>query len=253
MIDQSMSEKVFFESEGEKVCGVFEIVSEKKEIVLLVHGHGSNKNGQSILSLAHELKERGVNSFRIDLRGNGESEGKFENQTLSTWAEDTRQAIRFLRGKSFTTIDLFGNSAGGTVSLIVAASEDIRLLGLKAPPSDYPQQIRDRYSDESFEAWKKAGKAFYKVRNGKNLYEGFGFYEDAQSYDIYSMAETIMAKTLLVHGNVDTVVKVEQSNELAKHLRHAEYVIIKGADHDLAVDGDISEYLALFGQFFEHA
>jgi len=247
-----MSEKVFFVSNNQKVCGILEEPSQEKRIVLLIHGHGSDKNGKSILALAHALKEVEINSFRIDLKGNGESDGKFEDQTLSSWVQDTKDAIAYLKNRGYTTIDLFGSSAGGTVAMITALSEKIRLLGLKAPPSDYPAQIRDRYSKEHFEQWKEKGIAFYKVRNGVNLYERFEFYEDAKKHDLYKNAKLITAKTLLVHGTIDTVIKIDQSKELAKHIPDCRFIMLEGADHALCINNDNTKYLTLFVDFFSN-
>ena len=83
-------EKVFFEnSKGQKLCGILEEVnSEKKEIVIVVHGYGSCKEGKTSLDIARELNARGINSFRIDLDGCGDSEGDFAEQTVTSMAKD---------------------------------------------------------------------------------------------------------------------------------------------------------------------
>ena len=75
-----MKEKIFFKnSEGIKISGIFEEPNKyKKQIVIVVHGHASSKDGRSATDISKKLTERNINSFRIDLDGCGESEGKFE-------------------------------------------------------------------------------------------------------------------------------------------------------------------------------
>ena len=106
---------------------------------------------------------------------------------------------------------------------------------------------------EHFNQWKEKGIAFYKERNGINLYEKFAFYEDAEKYHLYEDAHKITAKTLLIHGNIDTVVKLEQSIELAKHIPNCTFLILEGADHALCINGDNSKSLKLFADFFKNA
>ncbi len=110
-----MNEKIFFEnSHGLKICGILEEPNNKRDkIVIVVHGYSSNKNRSSAREIAEELIKRNVNSFRIDLYGCGESEGEFENQTITSSVDDISSAIKLMKKRGYKKIDLFGSSAGG--------------------------------------------------------------------------------------------------------------------------------------------
>ena len=49
-----------------------------QDAVILCHGFASHKNGFHCPAIAEALQEKGLSSFRIDLSGNGESEGQFK-------------------------------------------------------------------------------------------------------------------------------------------------------------------------------
>ena len=49
-----------------------------QDVVILCHGFASNKNGFHLPDIATALAKRDLSSLRIDLRGNGESEGPFK-------------------------------------------------------------------------------------------------------------------------------------------------------------------------------
>src|SRR3989338_6002658 len=111
-----------------------------KPIVIIVHGFASHKNRRSFIKLAERFDTLAISSFRFDIWGFGESEGRFEDITISEAVDDILQAIKFLKSKGYTNIGLIGSSFGG-ISSIMAASKtnDLFALALKSPVSDYAE------------------------------------------------------------------------------------------------------------------
>src|SRR5271170_6071962 len=74
-------------------------------------------------------------SFRIDFRGSGESEGKWEDTTCSGQASDGLAAIEFLHTNEWiskqlsSNITLLGLSNGGLIASIIA-SKDKRIMNV---------------------------------------------------------------------------------------------------------------------------
>jgi dipeptidyl aminopeptidase/acylaminoacyl peptidase len=227
-----MENKIVFENtKGFKLVGLLSNPTGElsKPIILLVHGHSSNKNTKSLTAISVKLNKKMISSFRIDLYGHGESEGKFEEATVSEAVDSILSAIRYLKEKGYTKIALVGSSYGGIASTLAASkTHDLFALVLKSPVSDYEDLYLWR--GESIETWKEKGYRDYPSRNGI-LKLNYSFYEDAIKNDAYAIAPSITIPTLIVHGNADIEVPFEQSITISKLIPHCNLHIVQGADH----------------------
>lgn len=227
-----MEQKIFFEnSKGNKISGVLSNPTSNKTrpITILVHGHSSNKNTKSFTLLRALLEQKGISTFRIDLSGHGESEGKFEETTVGIASNDILSAIDYLKKQGYKKIGLVGSSFGGIASIIAASkSKDLFVLALKSPVSNYADLYFWR--GMSIEEWKRRGYRDYPWKNGM-LKLNFIFYEDGQINDGYKAAPNITTPTLIIHGDNDKEVPIEQSVKLSKIIPNSKLVIVKGADH----------------------
>ena len=243
----------FFNSKGQKLCGILEEPNpSKKEVVIIVHGFSSSKNRPTPLLLAEELAKRGINSFRIDLDGCGESEGKFEEQTITSAVDDTNSAIDYVKKVGFTGISLFGSSAGGlTVMATALKHPEIKRIALKAPVSDYVAQRIVRMGEVGIEEWRKNGLAEYITGGGKKFILPYSLFEDFKKYIMYDKVKDIRCPTLIIHGDADVVVDIEQSKKVSKNFPNYKLMVLPGANHQLLIDGDMSLSVKLFGDWFE--
>ena len=96
-----MNQKIYFKNKkGNKLCGVLVAPDNKNHpIVILCHGFHSTKDNNTNTRLHAMLKEKNIATFRFDFYGHGESDGKFENITVSEAVEDALCAIEFLKRK----------------------------------------------------------------------------------------------------------------------------------------------------------
>ena len=247
-------EKIFFEnSKGIKLCGVLSNPTEDKQrpIIILCHGFCTSKKSTTCIRLEEILNESEFSSFRIDLFGHGESEGKFENITISEAVDDILSTINFLKQKCYTKIGLQGSSFGGLASILVASkSNDLFVLTLKCPVSDYYQLLIDKYSSEDIKKWKEDGFTTYETIDKKQkLKLNYSFYEDAMKIDCYEAAKKIKIPTLIVHGDQDESVKVEQSKKTVQTIPNCKLEIIEGADHRYTTPEHFEKMLALISDF----
>ena len=93
-------EKVYFNnSKGDRLCGVISNPASDKSrpIVIMAHGFSTSKNSDTYVSLSKNLDSHKISSFRFDFYGHGESEGKFEDVTVSEAVDDILQAIKYLK------------------------------------------------------------------------------------------------------------------------------------------------------------
>ncbi len=89
---------------------------------------------------------------------------------------------------------------------------------------------------EQLEEWKKKG--VYYVKNGRtkqDMPHKFQFYEDFEKHrerlDILQQAMHIAAPTLIIHGENDETVSVENAHTLHKTILNSELNFIKNAGH----------------------
>jgi pimeloyl-ACP methyl ester carboxylesterase len=97
-----------------------------KPSLIFLSGFNSNMRGVKAESVARWAAEQGIGSVRFDYSGHGESEGRFEEGTLSRWLEEARSVFERLSAGPQIVI---GSSMGGNIALLL-----LRALLAEAPP-----------------------------------------------------------------------------------------------------------------------
>ncbi len=232
-----MEDKVtFLDSRGNKIAGVL-CVPDKRDIknfsvVVLCHGLNSNKNTTNYVSLADILLKNNIGSLRFDFYGHGDSDGNFEDITISEATDNILRGIEYLKQMGCRKIGLVGSSFGGIASIIAASQiTDLFVLVLKSPVSNYVELESSRMSFKELELWKNDGYFDHVAFNGKKLRLKYSFMENAYINDGYNAAINITAPTLIIHGSADETVPLEQSKKLAGTIKNCVFQIIEGADH----------------------
>lgn len=230
-----MKEELTFEdSRGNKLSAILSTPSEDLEnpIIVLCHGFHSSKNGGTYINLEEILNEEDVSTFRFDFYGHGESEGNFKDVTISRAVDDILSAIDFLKSLGYSKIGLMGSSFGGMASILAASkTDDIFLLALKSPVSDSIGTLIAEKSGFSVEEWKDKGYIYHLNKDENKSKLNYSFLEDAEGKSGYRVARKIKVPTLIVHGDEDKAVPVEQSKKTADLIDNCELKVIKGADH----------------------
>ncbi len=91
--------------------------------VFMFHGFGGSKSGRHryFVELSSRLAEQNIASIRFDFRGAGDSEGKFEEQTVTSQLDDMRAVFAFAQSLpqlDISRFGLFGRSFGGFLSVL---------------------------------------------------------------------------------------------------------------------------------------
>lgn len=138
-----MEKPVIVPYKGQNMIGMLHIPerTEYNAWVIMVHGIGDTKveNHRMFVKIARRLAKQGIGSLRIDLLGYGDSEGDFEDITISGEIEQTIACIDWLRQEDISAakIGLLGYSLGGCVTSCAAVRDNkIETLVLWAPVSD---------------------------------------------------------------------------------------------------------------------
>src|SRR2546422_6486383 len=97
----------FTDPAGHKVAGILATSEEKTDrIAVLCHGFLSNKNSKTNQALTALLPPQGIGTFRFDFFGQGESEGPFEQITVSLAVWQALAGLDLMRSKGYRKVAL---------------------------------------------------------------------------------------------------------------------------------------------------
>jgi uncharacterized protein len=209
-------------------------VQETHRWAVLVHGGpGGVKDGPADLykDLAAVLAAQGIGSLRFDVRGAGQSTGAYREMTLARQVQDLKAARQFLVERyAPQRIALIGESLGATIVLSgLDGGEDA--LVLLWPAIWLLDGVFDDYlTEESLAEAKLRG---FIVRDDEEV--GLPFLTELlETRDVSGPLHGLRTPLLLVHGNADTEVPVDQSAQaealVAGPVRR---VVVPGGDHCL--------------------
>lgn len=199
--------------------------------VILCHGMDSGKNSGKLVSLAARLAGAGVTALRFDFSYAGESSGTFADITCSGELDDLKSAYAFMRHVGVEKIAILGSSLGGTVAVLFAASQPelAALVTIAAPlhPVNFPRRV---LTEAQIAQWRERG---FVVYNGRRL--NVCLLDDLEGLDLPAAARGVACPTLVLHGDADEVVPVEEAYELHACLGGTKRLSILGAgDHRLS-------------------
>lgn len=187
---------------------------------------------------------------RFDYSGHGESEGRFEDGTISDWLAD---ALAVIAAKGGEAPVLVGSSMGGWIALLAArrlAAEGRRLGGLVliAPAPDFTEDLMwARFPEEIRQAILTEG-----VYRAPSQYSDEptpitrAFIEDGRNNLILGAPFRVGAPVRLLQGMEDPDVPWEHAMKLVEHLAEDDVVVtlIKDGDHRLSRPEDLERILA---------
>jgi len=174
--------------------------------IFFCHGFGSNKEG-SYETRCRQASEAGFNAVRFDFRGNGESDGKFVEQTLSSRIKDLKSVIENFSPSKYA---LFGSSFGGKTVIHSLTDHEPETVFLKAPVlfndtmQEYEEIVREKGSF---------------THHGEKTID-MKFVRDFQEYSFHEAKENINCPLHIFHGGSDTTVEFEKTAEASKKLEN---------------------------------
>lgn len=225
----------------------------KKEfpVAIFCHGYRSDKNSSKVPALAKELVSKGIALFAFDFAGSGESDGKFEDTTLTQQTSDLKAVIDYFSNLN-KEIAVIGSSLGGISALNQAAKNSkIKVLVLMSPVSSFPTRKTGEYSEEGVRQWKESGYTYtYSERKGK-LKINYSFYKDGVQYSNYEIYKKIKIPTLIIHGTKDESINIKDSIKLNKTIKASKLIVLKDADHIYTRKGDFDRVMKEIADFIE--
>ena len=192
-------------------------------LVVLGHGVTGNKDRPLIMELASQLARAGIHALRFSFAGNGGSEGRFEDSTITKEIDDLGAVLDALPGWQ---VAYAGHSMGAAVG-VLRGSTDARIRFLISLAG-------------------MAHTAAFADREFGQVTPGTGFMWDnpdcplSQSYlddmkrigSVVDAAGRVRVPWLFVHGQADDVVPPQDSRDLFAVAGEPKRIIeLPGADH----------------------
>ena len=234
----------FLDPQGHRVAAILTIPDGGTDkIAILCHGFLSSKTSSTNNALTRMLIDQGIATFRFDFFGQGESEGPFEQITVSLAVEQAQRAVELMRERGYRHIGLMGSSFGGLVATLTASKRtDLACLALKCPVVDFAEELRLEFGDDGMAQWKATDTIPNIMGGSDRITLHYAFYEDALRQIAYVPARSITAPTVIVQGDKDEHVPLHQSQQLYEALQIKKYLeLLPGADHQFTKGEDFKQ------------
>jgi pimeloyl-ACP methyl ester carboxylesterase len=217
-IRNSSDEKLDYSfHEGDKYPG---------HIVVIGHGVTGNKDRPFVVALVQGLAQAGIPVLRFSFSGNGYSEGKFTDSTISKEVSDLGCILDRLNDY---TLCYAGHSMGGAVGVIRASTDErikylISLAGMVDTKGFADREFGDVTPDDGF-MWDEPDCPLSQI-----------YMDDmAKTDSVINLASQIKVPWLLVHGTEDDVVPIQDSLDIfAKANEPKALVKLEGSNHVFA-------------------
>jgi len=231
-------------------------------VAVISHGFRGYKDWGLLTLVAARIACEGIPvvGFNFSASGITDREGtfgepeRFRKGTYGDQLEDLGHvidwAVRHVGGQSEadrgsandTRVGLIGHSRGGALSILHAALDPrIRCVVALASPSRIGV-----WPDHYFEHWRRDEPVqLHDYRTKAHLLLGPELYRDLEAqrprYDVLSAVERLRAPLLLIQGDRDRSVTLDEARELREHAPSAstEYMEIAGAGHNFSAGDKI--------------
>lgn len=208
-------------------------------VVVVCHGFtGSKEGGGRALEMGEALAARGCSCLLFDFAGCGESEGLWEEISLSRQIEDLGGVVQWCRDTGFSKIIVNGRSFGGATALCYGAA-DKQIAGIctwsaSACPADLFRKFAGGVVAGPAEEMVEIAGGDGAVRLRK------GFFYDLEKHDLLDCASQIAPRPLLlIHGTADEVVPSGDARLLVEAAGEPKSLtLVEGADHRFSAHMD---------------
>lgn len=249
----------------DQLYGTLTVPDEVKKcpVALIIAGSGpTDRNGNnpmmknnSLKMLAEALAKNGIASLRYDKRGIGESKASAVTETslvFENYTEDAKSWINFLKlDKRFTQLTVIGHSEGSLIGMIAGAKAN-KFISIAGAGESADKLLKSQISSKSNKVIEdmtfpiidslKSGNKVKKVDPMLNSL----FRSSIQpyliswfKYDPQAEIKKLTVPILIIQGNNDLQVPVQDAENLSKANKNAELDIIDKMNHIMKIiDGD---------------
>lgn len=203
------------------------------KIIIFTHSFKGDKDYQPIIrEFASHICREGYAMIRFDCYGTGDSDGAFEDSSITTQVADLEDVIEYVKGQGYTSICLSGISLGTSVS-IMAYDTSIQCMVFWSPVFEHTKTY-EAYKEEILKKGfiiRKRGLTGEKVKIGKAMWEDFKNVKPPKKL------QQITCPVLSIVGSDDHHITPDQAETYMKKIPSKNQLeIIQGGDHDFLKD-----------------
>jgi pimeloyl-ACP methyl ester carboxylesterase len=228
----------------------YKVTNQPKKVVIFCHGYKGFKDWGAWNIMAETFANEGFFFVKFNFSHNG---GNMDNpidfpdleafgtnnytkemddlETVIDWVSDNLEIKKEL---DLDAISVIGHSRGGGIVLL-KTNEDARIKKVitLAGVCDFEKRTA---TIGDLQQWKKDGvKYVLNGRTKQQMPHFYQFYEDfiknKERFNIKKATENIEIPYLIIHGDADTSVLIEEAENLHKWNPKSEYQIIENANH----------------------
>jgi len=265
---QVTEETVTYSVDSAKVVGTLALpAGDPAPVILLFHGFGGTRDELEIPAVTEGIfaraarlwAEQGYASLRIDFRGNGESDGKFEDMTFSGLIADGLAAVDFLKAEpriDASKIAVVGWSQGGLVASAVAGRTDPVAVALWAAVGEPLPTFNGLLGADKVEAGLKTGDTPLELPMpwGFSLYLKQPYFDELATTHPLDEIAAYKGPLFVAEGTNDPVIAVGTGEKFIAAHEGEEELWIRPMDHSFNSFTDektVDELIAATATFFK--
>lgn len=212
--------------------------------VLFLGGLRSDMAGAKATHVDALCRRQGLACVRFDYRGHGESDGRFEEGTVSRWLED---AELVLEHATDGPLILVGSSLGGWIGLLLALAHPDRIaafIGISTA-ADFTEFVYHKLFNDAHRAeMQREGRVLVPDCHGGPPFEiTRDLIEDGRRHLLLGRVRIPLdCPVRMIHARHDRDVPWDTGLELADLMTGSDVqvTIVKDGDHQLARPADLS-------------
>jgi pimeloyl-ACP methyl ester carboxylesterase len=221
--------------------------------VVFLAGFRSDMTGAKALHLERHCAHRGQAFLRLDYRGHGSSEGRFEDGCVGDWRDD---ALSMLDETATGAVVLVGSSMGAWIMLLAALARPERvrgLVGIASAPDFTHDLVAPRLTAADRAYLERDGRILTPSAYGEPTPITRRLLEDGESHLLLQRPIPLRCPVHLLHGQMDPDVPWQTSLRLAACLESAAVTVelVKDGDHRLSRDEDLRRIAAALDRVLE--
>ncbi len=223
---------------GQQVAVEIDTVEGQRGLAFVMHGLGGFKEQPQVVAAAEAFREAGITTVRFDTTNTlGESDGKYEDATVTNYYEDLCDAIAWSSAQPWyqEPFFLWGHSIGGMSVTLYAEHNPSKVKGLvPASPLVSGKLNLETYDQGELARWKEEGFSVSMSRSKPGVEKRlkWSHMEDRLRYDLLPLASKLSMPVLIMVGDRDTGTPIAHQQLLYDALPgEKELFVIKGAAH----------------------